>query len=65
MLPTILMALSENRGDDAEVDEDGGEGREKYEINSMGKPLSTGLLGMVEMVSQYTRTRETRKVTDV
>jgi len=25
MLPTILMALSENRGDDAEVDEDGGE----------------------------------------
>ena len=59
------MALSENRGDDAEADEDGGEGREKYEINSMGKPLSTGLLGMVEMVSQYTRTRETRKVADV
>ena len=59
------MALSENRGDDAEADEDGGEGREKYEINSMWKPLSTGLLGIVEMVSQYTRTRETRKVADV
>ena len=59
------MALSENRGDDAEADEDGGGGREKYEINSMWKPLSTGLLGIVEMVSQYTRTRETRKVADV
>ena len=35
------MALLENRRDGAEADEDGGEGREKYEIDSMGKPLST------------------------
>ncbi len=29
--------MSENLGNDVEVDEDGGRGDEKYEINSMGK----------------------------
>lgn len=32
------------------------EGRaEKYEMNSMGKPVRTGLLGMVAMISQHTK----------
>ena len=35
----MLMALSENRGDDAEADEDGGGGREEFFLAA--KPLST------------------------
>ena len=34
--------MDEDRRNVAEAYEDGGGGREKYEINSMGKPLSTG-----------------------
>ena len=33
-------------------------GHEKYEINSMGKPTRTGLLEMVAMVSQHTKTKK-------
>ena len=49
--------MSEDRNDDAEVDEDGGGGDEKYEINSIVEPVRAGLLGMVAMVSQHTKTR--------
>ncbi len=49
--------MSEDRDDDAEVDEDGGGGDEEYAINSMGEPAGTGLLEMVAMVSQHTKTR--------
>ena len=48
--------MSEDRGTDAEADEDGGGGDEKYEINSMGEPSGTGLLRMVAMASQHTET---------
>lgn len=34
--------MPENRDDDAKADGDGGEGDEKYEINSMGEPVRTG-----------------------
>lgn len=34
--------MSEDRGDAAEADEDGGGRDEEYEINSMGKPSDTG-----------------------
>lgn len=34
--------MFEDRADVAEADEDGGRGREKYEINSMGKPERAG-----------------------
>ena len=47
----MLMALSENRGDDAEADEDGGGGDE---INSMGKQRGHKA-GKVAMVSQHTK----------
>ena len=40
MQPTILIALSENRRDVAEADEDGGGG--DGEFFSAGEPLSTG-----------------------
>lgn len=43
----------EDRRDAAEADEDGGGGDKKYEINSMGKPLRSGLLEMVAMISQH------------
>ena len=33
--------MSEDRGADAEADEDGGGGDEKYEMNSMGEPERT------------------------
>ena len=55
IMPTILMSsylreekdsrrleVSTDRVDNAEADEDGGGGREKYEINSMGKPERAG-----------------------
>ena len=38
------------RAYDAEADEDGGGGDEEYEINSMGKSVSTGLPEMVAIV---------------
>lgn len=34
--------MQEDRRDAAEADEDGGGGDEKYEIDSMGKPVRTG-----------------------
>lgn len=37
--------MSEDRGDAAEADEDGGGRDEEYEINSMGEPVRTGLQG--------------------
>jgi len=43
--------MSEDRRDAAEADEDGGDG--KYEINSMGKPVSTV---KVATMSQHTKT---------
>ncbi len=42
----------------AEADEDGGGRTEKYEMSSMGEPSGTGLLEMVAMVSQHTRTKK-------
>ena len=50
--------MSEDRRDAAEADEDGRGRDEEYEINSMGKPSGTGLLEMVAMVSQHTRTKK-------
>ena len=35
--------MFEDRADVAEADKDGGRGREKYEINSMGETVRTGL----------------------
>ena len=34
--------MSEDIGNAAEADEDGGGGDEEYEINSMGEPVRTG-----------------------
>ena len=48
--------MFEDRRDAAEADEDGGWRDKEYEINSMGEPTRTGLLEMVAMVSQHTRT---------
>ena len=42
--------MSTDRVDNAEADEDGGGG--DGELLSAGKPVRTGLLGMVAMVSQ-------------
>ena len=50
--------MQDNRRDAAEAAEDGGGRDEEYEINSMGEPSSTGLLEMVAMVSQHTKTEE-------
>ena len=44
--------MFEDRADVAAADEDGGGGDE---ITPMGKPLRTGLLGMVAMISQHTK----------
>jgi hypothetical protein len=46
------------RAVDTTADEEGGGRDEKYEINSMGEPSGTGLLEMVAMVSQHTRTKK-------
>ena len=57
--------MSADRVDNAEADEDGGGGDEKYEINSMGKPsrIRTTRNGR-DGIATY-ETRETGKVTDI
>lgn len=47
--------MQEDRKDAAKTDEDGRGGDEEYEINSMGKPVSTV---KVATMSQHTRRKD-------